>query len=285
MENQTWTSELETGITTIDCEHRALLDLINHVIVASENSDLAELKSSLKKLQTAIDEHFAREEQLMIECAYEASVPHQEEHQQLAREIQNQISELDADKINVGFIARFMRNWLLQHIVTKDAHFGEAVRTQNGATDRRQDNEEGEFFYERRMGNMEPIDWTPSLTLGIEAIDASHRAIIGTLNAIIAARHTADRANLAKLLEQLGNETAGEFEVEEALMKSCGYDNTKAHTEEHRKFLDEFSNQIDEWREHRISSELLCRFMYHWLGHHIADLDTPLAEAIRKTRR
>lgn len=276
----TWIAELETGISALDLDHKTLLDLVNRVIVASNEPDLAELKSSLLDLQAELIAHFEREENLMAECIYEAATQHQEEHQQLAGEIQEQINDLAAGKGNVTFVARFMRNWLLQHIVTRDAHFGKALLTQRGTTDRRQTADDGiDIFEERRLGRMEAIQWTPALELGIEAIDANHRAMIDTLNAILAVRQSDDKANLAALLEQLGNETAADFQTEEALMLQLSVENLAAHKEEHRQLLDEFANQVDDWRENRVSAELLCRFMHHWLIRHIAALDIPLAMA------
>ena len=265
----------------MDLDHRTLFDLANRVIIASEKSDLGGLKSSLLDLQTELIAHFEREEHLMAECGYEAAAQHQKEHQQLTAEIQEQINDLDTDKGNVSFIARFMRNWLLQHIVTGDAQFGQALRTQKGTTDRRQALVDGiDIFEERRLGAMEPIQWTSALQLGIEAIDANHRALIVTLNTILAARQSTDKAKLAALLEQLGNETAADFQTEEELMAQLSLENVAAHKEEHRQLLEEFANQVDDWRENRISAELLCRFMHHWLIRHIAALDIPLAVAI-----
>lgn len=279
----TWTSELETGISAMDHDHRTLFDLANKVIIASEKSDLSGLKSSLLELQTELIAHFEREENLMADCIYEAAAQHQEEHQQLAGEIQEQINDLDTDKGNVTFIARFMRNWLLRHIVTKDAHFGKALLTQRGITDRRHTADDGiDIFDERRLGRMEAIQWTPALELGIASIDANHRAMVDTLNAILATRQANDKAKLAALLEQLGNETVADFQTEEALMLQLSVENLATHKEEHRQLLDEFANQVDDWRENRISAELLCRFMHHWLIRHIAALDIPLAMVTNK---
>ena len=276
----TWFAELETGISAMDLDHKTLLALVNRVIVASNEPDLVGLKSSLLDLQAELIAHFEREESLMAECIYEAATLHQEEHQQLASEIQEQINDLDAGKGNVTFIARFMRNWLLQHIATRDAHFGKALLTQRGTTDRRQIADDGiDIFEERRLGGMEAIQWTPALELGIASIDANHRAMIDTLNAILATRQTDDKARLAALLEQLGNETAADFQTEEALMLQLSVENLATHKEEHRQLLDEFANQVDDWRQNRISAELLCRFMHHWLIRHIAALDIPLAVA------
>lgn len=292
MENTSWTSELETGISALDLDNRALLDLIRRVIAASAETDRDQLKSSLLALQTETVAHFEREERLMNECKYLAAAEHQAEHRQLAVEIQHQIDDLQAGQGNLSFIGRFMHNWLRQHIVSKDALFGQALITQQGTTDRRHESidtqapeEEIDIFEERRLGNLEPIVWTAKLALGIEPIDAQHRALIGRYNAILVTSKSADKARLATLLEQLGNETAAHFENEELLMSGADYEHAATHKEEHRKLLEELAHQVDDWRKNHISAELLCRFMYLWLLRHIVALDRPLAEAIKRQNK
>jgi hemerythrin-like metal-binding protein len=281
LKKSNWTSALETGISAMDLDHQTLLGLVNRVIAASEESRLSELKSALLDLEDEMSAHFEREELLMIECRYESAVEHQEEHQQLAKEIHDQIEDVDAGQGRVSYIARVMRNWLVHHIVTKDAAFGRAVLTQIGTTDRRQyPAEELDIFAERRLGNLEAIRWSPELALGIDVIDVNHRAMIDSLNAILVARHADDASELAALLQQFGVQTATDFQVEEDLMSRLALADADRHKDEHRKLLDEFVNQVDDWREDRISAELLCRFMYRWLLRHIASLDVPLGQAI-----
>lgn len=281
MKKSGWTSAFETGISALDMDHQTLLGLINRVIAASEGSNQAGLKSSLLDLHDEMIAHFEREEQLMAECMYAAADQHQEEHQQLSDEIQDQIKDLDAGKANVSFIARFMRNWLIQHIVTKDAHFGNAVLAQDGTTDRRQTRADDiDIFGERRLGNLESIHWSPTLALGVEAIDANHHAMIDLLNAILLVRNTDDKTVLASLLQQFGNQTVLDFQIEEGFMLKLSVEDARKHREEHQKLLEEFANQVDDWRENRISAELLSRFMYRWLIRHIDALDVPLGQAI-----
>ena len=216
----------------------------------------------------------------MAECGYEAAAQHHEEHQQLTNEIGEQIKELEADKGNVSYIARFMRSWLLHHLVSKDALFGKALLTQYGTMDLRQALlDEIDIFEERRQRSMEAFQWDSALELGIAAIDANHRAMIATLNAILEARQSSDKTKLATLLEQLGNETAIDFQTEEELMSQHSLGNLNLHKEEHRQLLEEFANQVDDWRENRISATFLGRFMYRWLLRHIAALESSLREA------
>jgi len=289
MIKDSWTSELETGLSEVDLDNRLLLGLIDRVIEASEDTDLAGLKASLVDLQTETLAHFAREERLMSECQYEAAAQHRAEHQQLSAEIQHLIDDLDAGKGSASFIGRFMRNWLLQHIVAKDALFGRAILTQSGATDRRHQgidtqtpDEELDIFEERRLEDRKPIVWNSKFALGIEEIDAGHRAMIAVFNDILVAKDSADRTRLAILFERLGNTTADHFEHEEKLMSRLNYRYAATHVDEHRKLLDEFAHQVDDWRDNHISAGLLCRFMHRWLLNHIASSDSWACEAISR---
>lgn len=283
MKTNSWTSTLETGISALDLDNQLLLGLIDRVVAASAGASPDGLKSSLLDLQAETIAHFEREERLMAECKYEAAAQHAADHRQLLAEIQHQINDLEAGKANVSYIGRFMHDWLLEHIVSKDSLFGKAILTHSGTTDRRlRPDEEVDIFEERRLGKLEAILWTPELAVGNEAIDDGHRALCARLNAILAARKSVVRERLAQLLEQLGNETAAHFRREEQLMASFKYQHAATHLDEHRKILDEFSHLVDDWRDRHISTELLCRFLYRWLLRHIAGSDIPLCEAMSR---
>ena len=133
-------------------------------------------------------------------------------------------------------------------------------------------------FEERRW---RPIVWTPELEVGVEVIDNGHRELIDLYNAVREASQLKDRAWTGVLLERLGNATALHFDEEEMLMTGINYAQAVDHKEEHRKLLDEFAHQVDEWHDQHDSAELLCRFLYAWLLRHIAALDAKLAQAIK----
>lgn len=284
MKNGNWTSRLETGVSQLDTDNRSLLDLVRRVKAKSDEAPLDELKSALLAFHAEMAGHFEREERLMAECGYEGVDKHQEEHRRLVAEVQEQVAALEACEARVAAIGRFMHNWIVEHIADMDGQLGKAIVTQSGTTDRRQDSgEEFDIFEERRLGNLGSIRWTSALAVGVESIDADHRIMIELLNDIIGARDLADRARLATLLERFGDETARHFRSEEALMTSLGTQQTSAHIAEHRNLLDEFAQQVDDWRADRISAELLCRFMYRWILRHIQTADIPLGMVIRQS--
>ena len=263
-----------------------LLACIRRVVAASEDQDVAALRGALHDLQGETERRFALEETLMRECRYAAAGAHEIEHQRLLSEIRHQIDDLDGDKLTVAYIGRFVQNWVLQHVVSKDSDFVNAVLTHSGTTDRRRgageladDEPEVRQFEERRLENLEPIRWTANMEIGCRSIDADHRSIITLLNAIIDANQAADRPRLGELLEQLGDETAAHFQDEEQWMSEIGYELVHEHKAEHQRLLEEYANQVDEFHKDNISAEFLGRFIYRWFVRHIEGLDATLKPA------
>jgi hemerythrin len=291
MKKDNWLSDLETGIFELDRDNRALMGLVDRVIAAAESTDSSELRNALIKLQDQAKIDFAREDGLMDALRYQGAAPHQSEHHQLLAEIQSQIDDLATGQAHTPHILRFQKNWFIQHISSQDVLLGQAILDHKGIQDRRDDAnqlgitaDELDAFEDRRQGILDPVVWTSKLNVGVEAIDAGHRAMVELFNSIIDCTPSNDRTQLAALLEQLGNVTAAHFETEEKLMDQFGYEDTAAHKNEHQKLLQEYGNQVDDWRENHISSVFLCRFMYRWLLRHVVTTDKHLGEAIQRQR-
>ena len=283
MKLSNWTSELETGLTALDSDHKRLLAVSNQVKLASASADLSELKSVLLAMKAEMAAHFAREEALMNECKYDAAEEHRDEHLRLLGEVQGKIETLEAFEHGFSDFGEFIHQWIFQHIAGKDSLFGRAVVAQVGTTDRRRENDENfDAFEERRLNNLEAIRWPSGVSTGIEAIDNHYPAMIDLLNQIIAARKSSDRESLAVLIERFGNATEAHFREEEAMMSAIDFEHNTTHREEHRRLLEEFSDLVDDWRSDRISAELLCRFIYRWMLNHIAASDVPLGAAISR---
>lgn len=133
----------------------------------------------------------------------------------------------------------------------------------------------------RRRPREAPLRPSHGDAVGVEVIDTGHRDLIDLYNSVREASQLKDRAWTGVLLERLGNATALHFKEEELLMSGINYVQAADHKEEHRKLLDEFAHQVDEWRDQHDSAELLCRFLYAWLHRHISAQDAKLARAIK----
>ena len=283
-----WLSDLETGIHELDRENRALMGLTGGVIAASGVTDTTPLLSALVQLHTQAKIDFAREEELMAAFRYKGAAQHQFEHLQLLAEIQHQIDDLENGQAHAPHLVRFQKNWFIQHLLTQDVLLGQALLTHKGIYERRHSQRrqmteaELDAFEDRRVAIRQDIAWTSQLNIGVEVIDAAHHALVELYNLIINVSPCRDKAQLATLLEQLGNTTAAHFETQEKLMAELDYEDAAAHRKEHQELLNEYGHQVDDWRANRISPEMLCRFMYRWLLNHVIASDKPLGEAIQR---
>nr|WP_320049390.1 bacteriohemerythrin [uncultured Desulfuromonas sp.] len=126
----TWKSCYETGIATFDAEHRALVEVVNELYEAMREKRGDEvLGSLLSRLVVYTKKHFQHEEDHMLKHHYPNYDAHLLEHQKLKKtivEFQEQIS--------TGYtglspeVFKFLREWLLNHIVETDMHMGEFLR-------------------------------------------------------------------------------------------------------------------------------------------------------------
>jgi hemerythrin len=169
MKPSSWTSELETGLSELDSDHKQLLAKANRLKQASTDADFSDLKSALLDMKTEMVAHFSREEALMRDCRYEAAQEHWDEHQRLLAEIKEKIDALETFENSVSTFGNFIHQWMFQHIAGKDTLFGRAVISQVGTTDRRREDDENfDAFEERRMNNLEAIRWPADVATGVE---------------------------------------------------------------------------------------------------------------------
>ncbi len=120
-----WSDELEVGIQTIDEEHRQLVQIINDLHVAMlEHRDKAFMSRVFAELVERTKAHFATEEALFQEHGYPAEASHRDEHRHLAERVIELREEFDAGNTAVTLeVMRFLRDWLIKHIVTADREF------------------------------------------------------------------------------------------------------------------------------------------------------------------
>jgi hemerythrin len=291
MNTYIWNAKYETGVLSLDMDHRLLFALGNQVIAAEVTGDTVAQKTALLTLVSTAVSHVDRSDRLMLEIKYDypKAARHQLEHARLLKKLMSAIDDLDAGKETPRAIGEMLLAWLMDHIVVEDKPLGVALLQQQNSVDRRTDPpaefEEDELLGGfRRIGNLEPIMWSEKFKVGLPEIDQDHRMMIEAINQIFLVRDSADRDHLATLIESLGNMTVAHFEHEEASMRCLTASEAELHRREHRDLLEEFGLQADEWRWHRISTETICRFMRSWLLRHIISQDVHLGKSAIATR-
>lgn len=127
MEALEWSTALEIGHTEIDDDHRAMVGLLNRLQETSERADRAATQAVLAELETLTRDHFAREEQLMLDIHYELLARHQKEHVHLFDEVRAQIEEMNEGIVSAAAIAGFIKRWLIDHVETSDRQLAAAL--------------------------------------------------------------------------------------------------------------------------------------------------------------
>jgi hemerythrin-like metal-binding protein len=115
------------------------------------------------------------------------------------------------------------------------------------------------------------IEWTPLLSVGIDAIDRQHRQLLDCINRLSEANTHGRSSNvLAVLLGDLADYAHEHFRFEERLLEQHGWPKAPDHALGHRAFegqVREFSQRLAAG-ERTLATPLLM-FLVEWLTEHI----------------
>lgn len=128
-----WKSCYEIGVGTFDAEHQNLVRLVNALYEGIRQHQGEHLAQEVPdELILYTDKHFQHEEQYMEKYNYpaEARLHHQQEHQGLREQVLAYRQRLQSDPQNLLLpeLFRFLRQWVLDHIVETDMQFGAFLR-------------------------------------------------------------------------------------------------------------------------------------------------------------
>jgi hemerythrin len=124
-----WSPDYSVNIKTIDNQHQELVNILNRLFVAvSMREGSKEIASILKALTDYTKTHFALEERLMHQAAYEDIDAHKQEHKKLIDQL-DLLCERHAheDKPIYFEILRFLKHWLKEHIKGVDTKYSQAL--------------------------------------------------------------------------------------------------------------------------------------------------------------
>lgn len=121
-----WSDEYLLGIATVDEDHRNLFNVVNHLYRSVKKREGHKtINATFDALSKYVQEHFAREEQLMDQIDF----PGLEEHKRLhAGFIQAFFSTKQSYNVAPrqfdfdGFL-EFLRNWLVHHVIVEDRKY------------------------------------------------------------------------------------------------------------------------------------------------------------------
>ncbi len=133
-----WSSELETGVRTIDLQHEELIGMINELSAAHfARHQSVLLNEILQRLDSYLHFHFATEEALMADLpkntplnAQHAS-EHLQQHQAFIAQVAAIRARTEAESQDAqGELVDFLNAWLYEHILKTDRHLGALLNEQ-----------------------------------------------------------------------------------------------------------------------------------------------------------
>jgi hemerythrin len=135
------------------------------------------------------------------------------------------------------------------------------------------------------MNTEDLVQWSDSLSTGIDEIDKQHKFLVSTLNEAnrkLAA--DASRQTLEQILVDLIGYAIYHFEIEESLMKLFEYeaecaDDATLHIQDHRSFAQRMAAWRNDMRNGlEVDGNEILQFLKQWLTNHILGRDHRMAQ-------
>lgn len=131
-----WDDSLSVGYRPMDAEHMRLVELVNELhdnLLAGRSMTLIE--AGFHRVARHAADHFRHEEKLMAESDYPDGHDHILAHRQLETQIADLITQIDAgEPVFTLELVEFLKNWLLNHILTMDKKLGAHLAPPSPAT-------------------------------------------------------------------------------------------------------------------------------------------------------
>lgn len=125
----TWSSEYDTGIESIDEQHRRLVEIVNRFDDASRRGKGTRvMRDILNDLIGYTQEHFAHEESLMAAAGYEGLRKHQTLHRQLLQKVERYQYDFEQGKRITSEVRDLLRYWVESHLLDEDQAFAVTCR-------------------------------------------------------------------------------------------------------------------------------------------------------------
>ena len=124
-----WRDSYSVGIEQFDNEHRKLVELINRMfVIVRDKDDISAVSDAVARLIDYTEFHFSSEETAMKEADFPGFKKHKQKHDHLTQEISVFQQKILSEESDVGpEFYRFLRDWLLDHIMEEDKQYREYI--------------------------------------------------------------------------------------------------------------------------------------------------------------
>lgn len=123
-----WKAELNTGIPVIDNQHIRIVEMINQLHDAVEAGNREGVGRVIEELVDYTISHFAFEEGLMEQAAYQFVGPHKKVHSLFIRRVAEFQDRYKQGEEVASELHSLLSTWLLSHIRRDDADYAGVVK-------------------------------------------------------------------------------------------------------------------------------------------------------------
>ena len=134
MNDTTHAGPVRTGEKTIDAEHDVQMQMLDSLCeTLHKDNEFSPAKYILEQFIEFSDMHFLSEQLVMRLHSYPGYEPHLEEHTRLMKKVRAIRESVFRGETQISLqLIEELREWLLKHIATEDASFGEYLRAKQG---------------------------------------------------------------------------------------------------------------------------------------------------------
>lgn len=128
------------------------------------------------------------------------------------------------------------------------------------------------------------VEWSDSLSVGIDSIDADHKRLLGMINQLqTAAHYHTDDELIEKTLNELVDYTKYHFSREEEIMQANAYPDFDQHKQQHVAMVNEVAKFIEEYRIDKTRTiDNVTLYLKTWLINHIKGSDQEYAPFLKQ---
>jgi len=121
-----WDDAFSVGFELIDNQHKELVRMTNELFNGCKRGSTAADIAFIKTIRSAVEyakTHFATEEKYMTQVDYPDYAEHKGEHESFGVTVVQAVKEFEAGKSDPLELARFLKQWLLNHIAKSDKKY------------------------------------------------------------------------------------------------------------------------------------------------------------------
>ena len=130
-----WKKSFSTDLVSIDNEHRVLIDVLNNFSESYHNNpDSVDILETLDLIASETIEHFKHEENIMFNIGYPRYKSHKAKHEWLIADITKRRAEFEKNISDINFeeVVKYLKYWLLRHLVSEDTHLRRYLNRDKG---------------------------------------------------------------------------------------------------------------------------------------------------------